>query len=71
MWTIFKVFIKFVTILFLVYVLVYWPQDMWDYSYPRRDQTRTPCTGKRSPNHWTAGKVPYFYFIILENSLAV
>ena len=29
MWTIFKVFIEFVSILFLSYVLVFWPQSMW------------------------------------------
>ena len=30
MWTIFKVFFKFVTIFLLFYVLVFWPPDMWD-----------------------------------------
>ena len=30
MWIIFKVFIEFVTILHLFYVLVFWPQGMWD-----------------------------------------
>ena len=29
MWTIFKVFIEFVTVLLLFYVLVFWPQGMW------------------------------------------
>ena len=29
MWTIFKVFIEFVTILLLLYVLVFWLQGMW------------------------------------------
>ena len=29
-WTIFKVFTEFVTILFLCYVLAFWPQGMWD-----------------------------------------
>ena len=57
MWTIFKVFIEFVTILLLFYVLVFWPQGMWDLSSPARDRTRTPCTGRRSLNHWTAREV--------------
>ena len=35
--TIFKVFIEFVTILLLFYVLVFWPQDMWDLSFLTRD----------------------------------
>ena len=30
MWTIFKAFIEFVTILLLLYVLVFWTGDMWD-----------------------------------------
>jgi len=30
MWTIFKLFIEFVTILLLLYVLVFWPQVMWN-----------------------------------------
>ena len=32
MWTIFKVFIEFVTILLLFYVLVFWPRGTWDRS---------------------------------------
>ena len=37
MWTIFKVFIEFVTILLLFYVLVFWPRGMWALSSPTRD----------------------------------
>ena len=29
MWTIFKVFIEFVTILLLFHVFVFWTQDLW------------------------------------------
>ena len=43
MWTMFKVFIEFVTILFLFYVLVFWLQGMENLSSPSRDQTPTPC----------------------------
>ena len=44
MWTIFKVFREFVTILFLFYVLVFWPLGMWDLS---------PDQGSnRHPLHW-------------------
>ena len=34
MWTIFKVFIEFITILLMFYVLLFffWPQGMWDLS---------------------------------------
>ena len=49
----FLVFIEFVTILLLVYVLVFWPLGMWDLSTPTRDQIWTPCIGSWSPNHWT------------------
>ena len=46
MWTIFKVFIEFVTILFLFYVFVFWPQGMWDLSSLTRDRTCTPGIGR-------------------------
>ena len=49
----FKVFIEFVTILLLLYVLVFLPPGMWDLRTPTRDQTWTPCIGSWSPNHWT------------------
>ena len=35
----FQVLIEFVTILFLLYVLVFWPQGMWDLVSPMRDRT--------------------------------
>ena len=41
MWTIFKVFIEFVTILFLLYALVFWPRGMWDLISLTRYQTHT------------------------------
>ena len=37
MCTIFKGFIEFVTILLLFYVLVFWPPDMQDLSFPVRN----------------------------------
>ena len=30
----FKAFIEFLTILFLFYVLGFWPRGMWDLSFP-------------------------------------
>ena len=41
LWTIFKVFIEFITVLFLFYVLFFWPQGTWDLSFPTRDRTLT------------------------------
>ena len=43
MWTIFKVFIKFVTILLPFYVLVSWLQVMWGLSSLTRDRTCPPA----------------------------
>ena len=43
MWTIFKVFIEFLTIFFLFSVLVFWPWGMWDLISLTRDQTHTPA----------------------------
>ena len=53
MWTVFKVFIEFVTLLLLFYVLIFWPWGRWDLSSPTRDRTCIPCSGRRSLNHWT------------------
>ena len=41
MWTIFKVFIEFITILLLFYVLVFWPRATRDLSSPIRVPTHT------------------------------
>ena len=62
MWTTFKTFIEFVTVLLLFfYVLVFWSQGMWDISSLTMAGTPTPCIGKQSPNHWTAREVPSFF----------
>ena len=53
-----SLFIEFVTLLFLFYVLVFWPWGMWDLSSPTRDQTCIPCIGRQSLNLWTAREVP-------------
>ena len=58
MWTTFKVFIEFVTILLLFYVLLFWPRGMWDLSSLTRDQTCTLWTRRWRLNHWTARGVP-------------
>ena len=63
MWTTFKVFIEFVTILLLFWF--FWPRGMWDLSSLTRDQTHTPCIGSRSLNHWTAREVPTYIFKII------
>ena len=47
----FKVFIEFVMMLLPFYVLVFWPQGMWDLRSPTRDQMYTLCIGRRSLSH--------------------
>ena len=58
MWMNCKVFSEFGTILLLFYVLVPCPRGMWSPSSLTRDQTRTPCTGKQSLNHWITREGP-------------
>ena len=52
MFTIFKVFVKFIVVLLLFHDLVFWLQIMWDLSSLTRDWTHIPHSG-RSLNHWT------------------
>ena len=61
----FKVFTEFVTILLLFPVLVFWLRGMWDLSSRTRDQTHTPCIGRRRLNHWTGREVPTLVVLIL------
>ena len=58
MWAILKGFIKFVTVLLLLYVLIFWPQGIWDLSSLTRDRTRVPCIERGRLNHWTTSEVP-------------
>ena len=46
MWTSFKVFIKFVIVLLLFYVLIFWPGGMQDLNPPPRYQSPTSYIGK-------------------------
>ena len=56
MWTIFKFFIEFVTILLLFYILVFWPPGMWDLSFTTRSRTSIPCIGRQTLNTGLPGK---------------
>ena len=62
-WTTFKVFIEFVTVLLLLYCLVFWPRGMWDLSYPTRAWTCTPRIERWSLNDWTTKEVPLWLFL--------
>ena len=46
MWTILKIFIQFVTILFLFCVLFFWPRGTWDLTSLTKNRTHTPCIGR-------------------------
>ena len=57
-----KVFIEFVTILLMLYILLFGHEvcgilGMQDLSSLTRDQTHTPCIGRQNLNHWTTRKV--------------
>ena len=58
MWTMLKDFIKFVPILLLFYVPVFWPRGVCDLSFPSKGQTYTLCIGRWSLNYWTSKEVP-------------
>ena len=51
MWTIYEVFIQFVTILLLFCVLFFWPWGLWVLGSLTRDWTFTPSIGRWNLNH--------------------
>ena len=56
MWTIvFKVFIEFVTILFLLYVFIFWLQAVWDLISQQGIKPAHPAL-EGSLSLWPAGK---------------
>ena len=63
MWNFFKVFIEFVAVLLLLYVLVFWPGDMWDLSSPPRDQTHTSTLEGQVPSTGLLGKYGTTIFV--------
>ena len=54
--TILKLFIEFVTMLFLFSVSFFWLWGMWDLKSLTRTWTCTPCIWRQSFNHWAASK---------------
>ena len=70
MWTMFKVFVEFVTILLLFCALVFWPpRGRWDLRSPTRDRTWNHCTARWICNHWTTREVPTTAYLYLTGSL--
>ena len=62
---IFKLFIKFVTILFLSVIFFFFfflPLGMWNLNSRTRDRTCNPCIGRQSLNHRTNREVPWKSF---------
>ena len=70
MWTIFKVFIRLVTVLLLLYIAVFWLVGMWGPSSPTGDQISAPCIGRQSLNHWPTREVLYLPFSRLFSECA-
>ena len=61
MWTIFKVFIELVPVLFLLFM--FWLATRYVHlSSLTRDQTHTPCIGRQNLNHQTTGEAPRLIF---------
>ena len=80
MWTIFKVFTEFVTILLLFYVLVFWLWGMWNLSSLIRDRTHTSLITREVPKYYAflmscfekaCCKFPYLYSPDLSCTLSV
>ena len=46
MWTIFKVFVEFITVLLLFHILVFWPGGMWDLSSQAREPAPSALEGE-------------------------
>ena len=73
MWTIFKVFVEFVIILFLFYVLVFFGHEVSEegphpsppHPPPQQGWTCNPCIRRQSRNPWISKTVPEA-FISLE-----
>ena len=66
MWTIFKVFPEFVTVLPLFYVFVFWLQDMWDLSSQTRYRTGSLCMEDKIFITGLPGKSQIFSFLSLS-----
>ena len=62
MWTIFKIFIEFVTILFLFYVLDFWARGMWDLSSLDQGSNLHPL-------HWKVKSFFFFFNLISFTSV--
>ena len=57
MWTIFKIFIEFVTMLPLFYVFWYFGQEACGILAPQPGiEPTAPCIGRGNLNHWTSDK---------------
>ena len=64
-----KVFIEFVTVLFLCFcVLDFGPWGMWNFSSQTKDWIHTPCIVRWSLNHWTTGKSLFYSFLLSSAS---
>ena len=66
-WTIFKVFIAFVTVLLRFYVSFFFGHKVCEITSLTRDQTSTLCVRRQDLNHWTAREAicwPFFNLVV-------
>ena len=68
MWTIFKLFIEFVTILLLCHVLVFWPRGLWDSQRLDRGSNLDPTPALEGEVLTTGppGKSLTFFFLTAQ-----
>ena len=53
MWTVFQAFVEFVTVLFLIYVLLFWLQGIWNPAPPPGIEPQLPALeGEVLPTGW-------------------
>ena len=69
MWTVFKVFLEFVTMLLLFHVLVFWLRGLWDLSLFMRDPIRPGIPVLESEVLTTARVVLITFLDVSEYSL--
>ena len=53
----FKSLLNLLQYCFYFFMFWFFDHDMWDLSSLSRDQTRNPCNGRQSLNHWTTRAV--------------
>ena len=56
-WMCYNIDSLYFTLVFFLFLFLFWPWDMGDLIFLTRDQTRAPCIGRQGLNHWTTREV--------------